>query len=526
MSSVVIGSGPAGAAAARALVDAGNHVTVLDAGDTIESGRMEAFDELATSEPESWPPIAVQDARSAFQVTAKKVPLKPAYGSLFPYAIDDVDLPVLCEGAETLPSLALGGLSNSWGASMLPVRRHDISDWPVSLDELAPHYEAVLRFVPLAGEYDELSEMLPLYTRSPAPLRRTPQAMMVLGRLRAHAVSLKAAGFTVGASRLAVRASGEDPNRCRYSGLCLHGCPYHAIYNASETLEALVRKGEVAYRGGIYVDRLIRTADGITIQGHDRGRPGARSEFTASRVFVACGALSSTRLMLESTGRLPHTHRLVDSQYFLVPMVSVRAAPVGVATQGNTLAQVFLELDDARVSRHTVHMQIYGYNDLVLSRLTARLPVAADRLERRLGPLIGRMVVVQGYLHSADSPQMSIHASADGVRITGEAPVDGIARVKRLVCRLAASARALGMAPIPGLVQVGHPGKGNHLGGSFPMRREPSELETDTLGRLPQWDRVHLVDATVLPSVPATTVTLSVMANAHRIATSVATGVG
>jgi hypothetical protein len=30
--------------------------------------------------------------------------------------------------------------------------------------------------------------------------------------------------------------------------------------------------------------------------------------------------------------------------------------------------------------------------------------------------------------------------------------------------------------------------------------------------------RVHLVDASVLPSVPATTITLGVMANAHRIA--------
>jgi choline dehydrogenase-like flavoprotein len=28
---------------------------------------------------------------------------------------------------------------------------------------------------------------------------------------------------------------------------------------------------------------------------------------------------------------------------------------------------------------------------------------------------------------------------------------------------------------------------------------------------------VHAVDATVLPSIPATTITLTVMANAHRI---------
>jgi choline dehydrogenase-like flavoprotein len=32
------------------------------------------------------------------------------------------------------------------------------------------------------------------------------------------------------------------------------------------------------------------------------------------------------------------------------------------------------------------------------------------------------------------------------------------------------------------------------------------------------WDHIHLVDASVFPDVPATTFTLTIMANAHRIA--------
>ena len=51
------------------------------------------------------------------------------------------------------------------------------------------------------------------------------------------------------------------------------------------------------------------------------------------------------------------------------------------------------------------------------------------------------------------------------------------------------------------------------------MRRKPGELEADVLGRPSAWERVHLVDSSVFPSVPATTVTFSAMANAHRIAT-------
>ena len=54
------------------------------------------------------------------------------------------------------------------------------------------------------------------------------------------------------------------------------------------------------------------------------------------------------------------------------------------------------------------------------------------------------------------------------------------------------------------------------------MRENPGDLETDTLGRLRGWERIHLVDASVLPDIPATQITFSVMANAHRIGAAMA----
>jgi choline dehydrogenase-like flavoprotein len=68
-------------------------------------------------------------------------------------------------------------------------------------------------------------------------------------------------------------------------------------------------------------------------------------------------------------------------------------------------------------------------------------------------------------------------------------------------------------------MEISDPGRGFHHGGSFPMSAKPGAFETDTLGRPFGWKNIHVVDATVLPSVPATTITYPVMANAHRIAT-------
>lgn len=522
MTAVVIGSGPAAVAATHALVSAGRHVTVLDGGDSIEGGRMDVFDTLAQSSPEQWSRELAQQVRSGFPVDIRHVPLKPAYGSLFPYVHDDPDLPIAREHVESLPSLAYGGLSNAWGASILPFKQSDIQDWPVSIAELRPHYEAVLSFMPIAAEHDELAELLPLYNEAPDALRRGQQAELLLRHLRRHTTSLRAAGFTFGASRLAVFAGAEHPNRCRYSGLCMYGCPYRSVYNASHTMTALARNGNVDYRGGFYVDRLTETDDAVTIHFHRRGRPAESGQLTANQVFVACGSISSTRLVLETLGRTRFSHRLQDSQYFVIPMITARAAPVSLATQGNTLAQLFLELEDRRISSHSVHLQLYGYNDLILSALTRRLPLAEESLERALRALLGRLVVIQGYMHSADSPGLTIEHASNGIRLVGDPPTGSGRRVKKVVNRLATAGRLLGMLPLFGFLQIGPPGKGNHLGGSLPMRHRPRGLETDTLGRLPGWSRVHVVDASVFPSMPATTVTLSVMANAHRIATMAA----
>src|SRR5690606_14624470 len=68
------------------------------------------------------------------------------------------------------------------------------------------------------------------------------------------------------------------------------------------------------------------------------------------------------------------------------------------------------------------------------------------------------------------------------------------------------------------LAQFAPPGWGFHYAGCFPMRRDPQRFETHTDGRL--WDsrRVRLIDGSVFPSLPAKNLSLTIMANAARVA--------
>jgi hypothetical protein len=208
---------------------------------------------------------------------------------------------------------------------------------------------------------------------------------------------------------------------------------------------------------------------------------------------------------------------LRDSQYFLFPLVLARRTRDVQAEALYTLSQLFIELQNPKISRRSVHLQIYTYSDIIgqaVRHSLGPLKMFARQLEERL-------VVVQGYLHSDESSTIAMTLKRDGekdfLQLDAQPNPQTPRTVKKVLRELLSQTRRLGGMVVPPMLQLAAPGRGYHSGGSLPMRERPEPFESDGLGRPHGWSRVHAVDASVLPSVPATTITFSVMANAHRI---------
>src|SRR6185312_11694724 len=83
--------------------------------------------------------------------TSKGLPQKLLYGSDFPYRDSELHVPCSFDDVGLRPSLAQGGLSNVWGAALMPYIDSDISDWPIKSAELAKHYSAALKLSGMAA---------------------------------------------------------------------------------------------------------------------------------------------------------------------------------------------------------------------------------------------------------------------------------------------------------------------------------------------------------------------------------------
>ena len=514
----VVGSGPAGVAATMALTSRGHHVTVLDVGLSLEPERELTVARMAARQPAQWAAADLATVKESMVPAASGVPLKVLHGSDFPYREADRHLPRDATGVGLLPSFAKGGFGNVWGAAALPYLPDELGDWPVKGDELADHFARVLSFVGLSGAEDDLAERFPTYTDRLESLPVSRQAEAFLDTLRRNRDALRARGFLFGRARLAVAARNAGGRECERCALCMFGCPYGLIYNPAVTLGELVASGKVTYVPGVVVCRYTERDGEVRIEGRDR-RTGEPVHYVGSRLYVAGGTLSTTKLHLESIGAYDHELVVRDSQYFLLPMLSY-AGPRDVFDEGlHTLSQAFVEVFDPDLSAHSVHLQVYTYNELYRQAIRATLRAAYPAFRPVSSAFLRRMLLIQGYLHADLSGEIGLTLRGDG-RLDLHARSNPRTRptLRKLVRKLNRSRSLLRAVPLGPAMKLGEPGRGFHSGGTLPMRQQPGEFETDPLGRPAGFERVHLVDSTVFPTITASTITLTVMANAHRIA--------
>ncbi len=520
---LIIGSGPGAAGAALALTaDPAQQVTVIDVGGLLEPDLRSTLHRLATTDEGRWSAADVERiSRQPVPTRRGGLPEKRAYGSDFPFR-DAGQLAGIEPHGLANPSLvsgAYGGFSNVWGAQIMPFSKQTFGGWPITWSEMEPHYRTALGEMDLAGEEDDLNELFPLM----APARSLPPSAdrteRVLGRYRQRRALVRSHGITLGRARLAFRS--DECTRC---GLCMTGCPHQLIYSSSHTFDRLRAKKRIRYRPDILAVHLDEV-DGEPHVLVRSTRTGRVERIGADRIFVACGGIGTARLVLGSLGAFDQPVYLQESVQFVMPTMSLRAIPDPRSARNFTLNQFNLLYDVSGDGVDLCQVHFYEYNPAFL----ASVPGAIRRpgAEPALAALLRRVSVGLGYVPGWASPTVKIvarrvsgggHDRLPVLEVGGEAGGRWPPMLRALVRSMLKVAPALDLWPAVPMISLSPAAKSYHFGASFPHGRSRTATTTDRTGRLAAWDRIHLVDASVFPEVPATTFTLTIMANAHRIA--------
>jgi choline dehydrogenase-like flavoprotein len=479
---VIIGSGPAGAAAARELSENGVPVTMLEAGSGFQPGLLVRI-----------------GAKNLYRRTP---PLQEEAG----HSISG-DPRTVCYA-----KLALGGLSNNWTGAVPRFAPEDFTEgerlherfrWPISYSDLEPYYEKIERGLMITADPRDVPQLpgghVSYPHRIPSDWQDVERAATRLGQ-----------GFTLyplvdGPPNMLVRR-GTAFNS--YTGIVrpLLKLPNFRLQTGAQALQLEWSPTKGRVDAVLYHSRLT----------------GRTERIAASAVVVACGPLGSAKLLHNSVSAT-FPHGLGNSQGLL-----------GRFLHDHPREWWSFEMDRPRTllspSAHLTRQPYDSSPPLLANSWTLGTASTRDRILSRFG-LKGTKVGVQIIGTMVPSEQCVAKPSTTKKDEFGfpvldvcirysDAEVDNVVRARQHLMNLMEDAGC--RATIGDIYPSLYPGTVAHYGGTARMHAKPRFGVVDAWNRIHDAPNVLVCDAACFTTAAEKNPTLTVMAIAARAAARLA----
>lgn len=526
---VVVGSGASGAHFASALIEQGRRVVMLDVGHV---GHPQPLPEATVpglreglSDPWDW---FLGQEREAMILPLEDE--EEYYG--FPPAKEYVFRGVEGQGVDArgfapLLSFARGGLAQAWTGGSYPFSERELEAFPFGEAELLPYYTEVAQAIGISGTVDDLAEHFPVHDGLQAPVELDAHAQRLLSSYERKRESLISNEHVrLGRARLAVLTSDRGARgACDLLGRCLWGCPRGSLYTPSHTIAELMEHDLFELRDGLLVTRFETDGGGRVHRVHAKRRSDGRDEMIeVGTLVLAAGTLPTARIVLESIAaegeEPPILQGLMDNRQLLMPFVNVAMLGRSWEPASYQYHQLAFGLDLGGAADY-VHGLVTTLKTALIHPVAPNLPFSMRAATRVFRDVHGALGLVN--VNFSDGPRSGNTVRLDPERREGRLVVDYAPaadeerRVRDVSARFRRVLRKLGCIAPKGMAHLRPMGASVHYAGTFPMGGE-GVWATDAQGRSRAIDNLYFADGSTFPWLPAKNLTLTLMANARRMA--------
>lgn len=501
---LIVGSGPAGVSSALALP--GKNVAILDVGKRSVEAATSSFDDF----------IGANFSGLENLTNPSISPKLRAPGMRFITDRPEQDhARVHQDGFQAVMSYAAGGLANAWGAGVFEFSEQDLRGFPYSSHDLRPFYNILHKEIGVSGSADDdLAEYWgPAVDLQPA-LKLSPVADQILSAYKRNRKAYNDSGFTVGRPRLAILTQDYGGRRAfAYDNTEFYRPNNPAIYHPGYTLDKLISEKKVNYFDGQLVSEYHETPDGIEVFTQDL-KSSQRQIFKAKKLILAAGALQSAAIVLRSNRDFSSEVPLMDNPISFLPIIFPRL--FGTAAKRNYYGGAELVLVSRPKDQAIIQASIYSLAGVMRSDLVREFPFYwAGNLwaARYFSPAIG--VAQFFYPDSIQRGNFLKINAAGSINIRYRKVQDS--NVETSLARLL---RKSGFICFSSLAKRPVSGSSIHYAGTLPMNSS-YKYHTKPNGQLSGTRNVYVADAASFPSLSSKNLTLTIMANAMRIASQI-----
>ena len=527
---IIVGSGPAGVSAAFPLVQAGLKVLMVDGGrESTISPPNQPYLTTRANDADQWKWMIGRDFHSLKFADAVSPKLRAPTHSYVFEGYEQTNQ-VVGEKFVALGSLAQGGLSNAWGCGVAKLSADELSNYPFAAVEIEASYETVSQRMGISGACsDDLTDYFSLDVWADKPIDMDPLQSQLLAKYQSFNSALSSKGFRLGRSRVAALSQDKGSRKaCDLSGNCLWGCDRKALYSAFDDLAELKKYRNFTYRSGLIVERISRAEEHPCIQGHDVLRDSF--SINGKKVLLAAGTLATTRIAMMA---LDIHHSLKMQACPVAAFMLWRPLSLGLRrTPAFGLGQLSFALTLSGGDRSKGHLidqspldsgttafgSLFNTTGIPISEFAKFMPLRKPLAIQFLNSILSSCTVGNVYLPGSYT-NAKLTLDAMGVlRVSGGYREDVDALMKEAQSKLRSSFLKLGALMLPKSFTLSKPGGDLHHACSLPMRRDPKIGETSADGELFGMKDVHIVDGACLTNISEKSHTLTIMANADRIA--------
>src|SRR5690606_38061634 len=296
-------------------------------------------------------------------------------------------------------------------------------------------------------------------------------------------------------------------------GMCLWGCRPGSTWSAAIDFERLRRMPQVQIEPGVLVTALRRDGDGWRVEAL---RGGERVQWRARQVLLGAGTVASTRLALAAMSQPPPAVRLLSNP--MAAFLLLQPSMLGRRhSQGFGLAQLSYVLDRS-VGTQAAFGNLFSTAGLPVAEFLRYLPISRRAGLPLLRALLPAATVGNVFLPGSLSRHEARLGSDGSLEIRG-GTADELAGTHAATARRLRSAfRRLGAWMLPGSYVAGAAGADIHYAGTLPIVRNPEGHQSGLDGGIAGLSGVYAIDGAALPVLPAKAHTLTIVANADRIA--------
>ena len=379
------------------------------------------------------------------------------------------------------PIQNIGGLSNYWSGSVNEYSQKDLIDWPISYEDLDPHYRKISSLIDCKILSNQ--SMIKPYIKEDIPINK-------------NVINENKNAFLKFGNILADKKNNE-----------FNKLDDIKPFSLKETILKLVKNNEVDFIQGKVI-KFYEKKNKIFIEFINNKK---KTQLEFDYIFLGSGALATYKILYNSIKFEPRLVTLKTQKKLLTPILFKKFKPKNENYYfTNPLFQ--LSINKANIS---IYAQIYNFNINILKTLFPKIK------KHEFGKLAYFFLKKFGFAYFTFGSSLCEEFYIQNEKIIINNNNNNVVKILKNNSYLYNYEFSNGLFKLLEFNFNRNALSGNHFGASFPMSKEKAKFNTSINGRLYGIKRLSIIDTSIFSTLSAKPPTLTLMANSSRISTNI-----